>query len=147
MQNNLFSLQNFIHMIYNFFKIKSDAIFYAMAASSLYGSQSVCSFIFIQVSAAPLLYAGAASSVYVTIFMFRFQQLLSIYAVAAISIYETVSMFRFQQLLYFMLWLPAASMAAGVYVAVYMEWSPKFSCADDQSKNNQHQDFDGSCYR
>jgi len=54
---------------------------------------------------------------------------------------------RFQQLLYFMLWLPAASMAAGVYVAVYMEWSPEFSCADDQSKNDPHQDFDGSCYR
>ena len=62
-------------------------------------------------------------------------------------VYVAVYIFRFQQLLYFMLWLPAASMAAGVYVAVYMEWSPEFSCADDQSKNNQHQDFDGSCYR
>lgn len=38
---------------------------------------------------------------------------------------------RFQRILYFALWLPAASMAAGVYASVYMEYKPKFYCADD----------------
>jgi len=37
---------------------------------------------------------------------------------------------RFQRIIYFALWLPAASMAAGVYASVYMEFSPKFHCAD-----------------
>jgi len=54
---------------------------------------------------------------------------------------------RFQQLLYFMLWLPAASMAAGVYVAVYMEWSPEFTCADVGDQESDQQEFDGSCLR
>jgi OCT family organic cation transporter-like MFS transporter 4/5 len=53
---------------------------------------------------------------------------------------------RFQQLLYFMLWLPAASMAAGVYAAVYMEWSPSFTCAQEED-NQFGSEFDGACLR
>jgi len=40
---------------------------------------------------------------------------------------------RFQQLLYFALWLPAASMAAGVYASVYMEYTPLYHCTNDTS--------------
>jgi len=56
---------------------------------------------------------------------------------------------RFQQVLYLMLWLPAASMAAGVYSAVYLEWSPNYTCSDgkDESTSKGNIDYDGACFR